>query len=262
MQRDKAALEFHGRPQLDWAYELLARHCERVFVSVRADQRVDAVRAGYPQIVDAHSGRRADRRHRRCAGRAPAGGVAGARLRPALRRRRRACAARRGTARRAADHCLSQHARWPARAAVRGLRARVGRRRARGDRRRPQLPAQARDRERRAAPRAGDPRCSATSTRRRNSRPRTGRSPTGRAHEIDRSPLLRDPARPGRPALRAGRDGCGDGGGALRRARRPARACARTRRPCASRSTRNSATGSSRSPSGDRVVFIPPVAGG
>ena len=57
MQRDKAALEFHGRPQLDWAYELLGRHCERVFVSVRADQRVDAVRRGYPQIVDAHAGR-------------------------------------------------------------------------------------------------------------------------------------------------------------------------------------------------------------
>jgi molybdopterin-guanine dinucleotide biosynthesis protein A len=56
MQRDKAALEFHGRPQLAWAFELLERHCERVFVSVRADQRDDSVRAGLPQIVDGHQG--------------------------------------------------------------------------------------------------------------------------------------------------------------------------------------------------------------
>ena len=34
----------------------LARHCEQVFVSVRADQRTEAVRAGFPQIVDAHEG--------------------------------------------------------------------------------------------------------------------------------------------------------------------------------------------------------------
>jgi molybdenum cofactor guanylyltransferase len=56
MQRDKAALEFHGRPQLAWAFELLERHCEHVFVSVRADQREDSVRAGFPQIVDRHQG--------------------------------------------------------------------------------------------------------------------------------------------------------------------------------------------------------------
>lgn len=56
MQRDKAALEYHGRTQLEWAYELLGRHCQRVFVSVRADQRADAVRAGFPQIVDGHAG--------------------------------------------------------------------------------------------------------------------------------------------------------------------------------------------------------------
>ena len=56
MRRDKAALELHGRPQLTWAYALLTRHCERVFVSVRADQRTEAVRAGFPQVVDIHEG--------------------------------------------------------------------------------------------------------------------------------------------------------------------------------------------------------------
>jgi molybdopterin-guanine dinucleotide biosynthesis protein A len=56
MQRDKAALDFHGRPQLEWAFELLRSHCERVFVSVRADQRTETVRAAMPQIVDGHAG--------------------------------------------------------------------------------------------------------------------------------------------------------------------------------------------------------------
>jgi len=56
MRRDKAALEIHGRPQLAWGHALLARHCEQVFVSVRADQRTEAVRAGFPQIVDSLEG--------------------------------------------------------------------------------------------------------------------------------------------------------------------------------------------------------------
>src|SRR4026207_146551 len=56
MRRDKAALEIHGRPQLAWGHALLMRHCEQVFVSVRADQRTEAVRAGFPQVVDIHEG--------------------------------------------------------------------------------------------------------------------------------------------------------------------------------------------------------------
>ena len=56
MRRDKAALELHGRSQLAWGYALLERHCEQVFVSVRADQRADPVRAGFPQIIDTHEG--------------------------------------------------------------------------------------------------------------------------------------------------------------------------------------------------------------
>jgi molybdopterin-guanine dinucleotide biosynthesis protein A len=52
MQRDKAALQYHGKPQLRWTYDLLAEVCERVYVSVRANQTQDPVRAAVPQIVD------------------------------------------------------------------------------------------------------------------------------------------------------------------------------------------------------------------
>jgi molybdopterin-guanine dinucleotide biosynthesis protein A len=52
MQRDKAALEYDGRPQLLAAYELVAAMTERAFVSVRADQRDEPLRASLPQIVD------------------------------------------------------------------------------------------------------------------------------------------------------------------------------------------------------------------
>jgi len=56
MGQDKAALAFHGRPQLEWARETLARHCVRVFVSIRADQQDDPLRRGQPVIVDVHDG--------------------------------------------------------------------------------------------------------------------------------------------------------------------------------------------------------------
>lgn len=52
MHRDKAALLYHGRSQLDIAYELLAAVTDRAFVSVRADQTRDPLRSQYPQIVD------------------------------------------------------------------------------------------------------------------------------------------------------------------------------------------------------------------
>ncbi|MGA7539562.1 MAG: NTP transferase domain-containing protein [Steroidobacteraceae bacterium] len=53
MQRDKAALEYAGRSQLERAVELLTPLVERVFVSVRPDQTGDPLRARFPQIVDA-----------------------------------------------------------------------------------------------------------------------------------------------------------------------------------------------------------------
>jgi len=52
MQRDKAALEYAGRSQLERAVELLTPLVERVFVSVRPDQAGDPLRARFAQIVD------------------------------------------------------------------------------------------------------------------------------------------------------------------------------------------------------------------
>ncbi len=52
MQRDKAALLYHGRPQLEWTFDLLSEICERVFVSVRREQMSDPVRSRFPQIID------------------------------------------------------------------------------------------------------------------------------------------------------------------------------------------------------------------
>jgi len=54
MRRDKAALAYQGRTQLERAMALLAPHVVRAFVSVRAGQGSDAVRARFAQIPDAH----------------------------------------------------------------------------------------------------------------------------------------------------------------------------------------------------------------
>ncbi len=54
MRRDKAALAYQGRMQLERAMALLSAHVARAFVSVRADQRSDPVRARFAQISDAH----------------------------------------------------------------------------------------------------------------------------------------------------------------------------------------------------------------
>jgi molybdopterin-guanine dinucleotide biosynthesis protein A len=56
MGRDKAALEYHGRPQLHWAFERLRAVCATSYVSVRAEQRDEPARAGLPQLVDLHEG--------------------------------------------------------------------------------------------------------------------------------------------------------------------------------------------------------------
>lgn len=54
MQRDKAALAYQGRAQLERAMALLTPHVERAFVSVRADQASDPLRARFAQILDEH----------------------------------------------------------------------------------------------------------------------------------------------------------------------------------------------------------------
>lgn len=56
MRTDKAALQYHGQPQLRWAFELASKFCAASFVSVRPDQRDDATRAAFPQIVDRQPG--------------------------------------------------------------------------------------------------------------------------------------------------------------------------------------------------------------
>jgi len=52
MQRDKAALPYAGRTQLERAVELIEPLVERVYVSVRPDQIDDPLRARFAQIVD------------------------------------------------------------------------------------------------------------------------------------------------------------------------------------------------------------------
>lgn len=56
MKRDKAALAYHGKPQVQWAYDLLSEFCAATFVSVRPDQRDEPTRATLPQIVDRQPG--------------------------------------------------------------------------------------------------------------------------------------------------------------------------------------------------------------
>jgi molybdopterin-guanine dinucleotide biosynthesis protein A len=56
MQRDKAALKYQGKTQLERAFELARRHVGQVFVSLRADQTLDPTRAQRPMIVDSSEG--------------------------------------------------------------------------------------------------------------------------------------------------------------------------------------------------------------
>jgi molybdopterin-guanine dinucleotide biosynthesis protein A len=56
MQSDKAALEYHGRTQLEWTLDLLAPWCTRTFVSVRESQHTDPVRSRFAMIIDGNVG--------------------------------------------------------------------------------------------------------------------------------------------------------------------------------------------------------------
>ncbi|HEY2677466.1 MAG TPA: NTP transferase domain-containing protein, partial [Steroidobacteraceae bacterium] len=56
MHRDKAALMYQGRHQLDRALDLASRHTSKVFVSVRKGQSADPLRASRPLIVDSVAG--------------------------------------------------------------------------------------------------------------------------------------------------------------------------------------------------------------
>ena len=52
MQADKAGLAYGARPQLAEAFDLLVAASDGAWVSVRADQAGDALRARYRQVVD------------------------------------------------------------------------------------------------------------------------------------------------------------------------------------------------------------------
>jgi molybdenum cofactor guanylyltransferase len=56
MHRDKAALQYGGRSQLDRAFDLGSRHVDKVFVSVRSNQTADPTRARHPLILDCVAG--------------------------------------------------------------------------------------------------------------------------------------------------------------------------------------------------------------
>jgi molybdenum cofactor guanylyltransferase len=56
MRRDKAALSYGGKSQLDRAFALASRHLPKVFVSVRDSQTADPTRAQHPLIVDSMPG--------------------------------------------------------------------------------------------------------------------------------------------------------------------------------------------------------------
>lgn len=50
MDKDKALLDYHGKPQQEHAYELLAKACDKVFVSSRDEEQSEEVR--YDSITD------------------------------------------------------------------------------------------------------------------------------------------------------------------------------------------------------------------
>ncbi|QDH17339.1 NTP transferase domain-containing protein [Swingsia samuiensis] len=52
MGEDKAALSYHGVPQLEAAFDLVKPFVAQCFVSVRADQKGDALRGRFDQIID------------------------------------------------------------------------------------------------------------------------------------------------------------------------------------------------------------------
>jgi molybdenum cofactor guanylyltransferase len=56
MQRDKAALLYRGRTQLDRSFELLSRHVGQAYLSVRREQAEEPTRRGRPQIIDSIAG--------------------------------------------------------------------------------------------------------------------------------------------------------------------------------------------------------------
>ncbi|GAB3251458.1 hypothetical protein GCM10027347_09900 [Larkinella harenae] len=49
---DKSTISYHGKPQYEHVYDLLARYCEKVFVSVNADQDRQLTGSRFNRLVD------------------------------------------------------------------------------------------------------------------------------------------------------------------------------------------------------------------
>ncbi|MCC6795791.1 MAG: NTP transferase domain-containing protein [Candidatus Hydrogenedentes bacterium] len=52
MGEDKGALEYHGRSQAEFCYDLLSSICDQTFLSLRSEQSADEPYARFPQILD------------------------------------------------------------------------------------------------------------------------------------------------------------------------------------------------------------------
>ena len=240
---------------------------EQAFVSVRADQRADPLRARFAQIVDGHAALGPIAGILAAQARHPGAGLAGAGLRSAAAR----CSARSSTCCARATRAAPRPPTAPATTACRSRCARSTSRVAhaaidRVRRRRARLPAQVPDQRRHACcwispnPQALDNVNTPARVCRRQRRAAPRRrtiSPQG----PDRAVL--------RAAARAG--GAARGGAHHERAARRASCtrssprATRSRSPprcCAWRSTPSSASGRQPLAAGDAVVFIPPVAGG
>ncbi len=52
MKKDKAVLNYHGKPQTEYAYKFLSQYCEKVFLSNRSEQKDSVGYQGLAQIHD------------------------------------------------------------------------------------------------------------------------------------------------------------------------------------------------------------------
>ncbi len=61
MGRDKAYLEFHGKPQIEHAFDLLKKYCAKVFISIRPKQKLSFPHLSHvipsaPTVITAKAG--------------------------------------------------------------------------------------------------------------------------------------------------------------------------------------------------------------
>jgi molybdopterin-guanine dinucleotide biosynthesis protein A len=52
MKKDKALLEYHGKPQIQVAFELLTQFCPNVYLSIREDQKTIKPYSNYSHLID------------------------------------------------------------------------------------------------------------------------------------------------------------------------------------------------------------------